>query len=150
MARLTGRGVRFWTFPGLSSSMARETVVWRTTEQMSRFFYMALGWGAVGLGLLGLVLPVLPTTPFLLVAAFAFGKSSPKARNWLVEHKHFGPTIRDWEERGAISRRAKLLATSMMALVLAFSIWKGLPLWALCLQVTLISAGAAFVLTRPD
>lgn len=117
---------------------------------MSKFFYMALGWGAVGLGLLGVVLPVLPTTPFLLVAAFAFGKSSPTARNWLIEHAHFGPTIRDWEERGAISRRAKVLATSMMALVLAVSIWKGLPLWVLILQGGLITAGAAFVLTRPD
>ncbi|MDA5093980.1 YbaN family protein [Aliiroseovarius sp. KMU-50] len=117
---------------------------------MSRFFYIALGWGAVGLGVLGIVLPVLPTTPFLLVAAFAFGKSSPRARNWLIEHAHFGPPIRDWEERGAISRRAKVLATSMMALVIAFSIWKGLPLWVLVLQGVLISAGAAFILTRPD
>ncbi|WP_259775479.1 YbaN family protein [Aliiroseovarius crassostreae] len=123
---------------------------WSAANGMGRFFFIALGWGAVGLGLLGIVLPVVPTTPFLLVAAFAFGKSSPRARKWLIEHAHFGPTIRDWEERGAISRRAKLLATSMMVLVIAFSVWKGLPLWVLTLQGILIAAGAAFVLTRPD
>ncbi len=117
---------------------------------MSRFFFFALGWGAVGLGILGVVLPVLPTTPFLLVAAFAFGKSSPRARAWLIDHAHFGPTIRDWEERGAISRRAKILATTMMGAVVIFSIWKGLPLWVLLAQGALILAGAAFVLTRPD
>ncbi len=117
---------------------------------MGRFFYLALGWGAVGLAVLGIVLPVLPTTPFLLVAAYAFGKSSPRARQWLIEHAHLGPIIRDWEERGAIPVRAKLLATGMMLLVLALSFWKGVPLWVLLAQGGLIAAGAAFILTRPS
>ncbi|WP_371169884.1 YbaN family protein [Aliiroseovarius sp. 2305UL8-7] len=117
---------------------------------MSRYFYIALGWFAVALGLIGVVLPVLPTTPFLLVAAFAFGKGSPKARAWLIDHAHFGPAIQDWEARGAISRRAKTLAVSMMSLVFIVSLIMAAPGWVLLMQATLMGAGAAFVLTRPD
>ncbi|SMR71210.1 hypothetical protein SAMN04488030_0837 [Aliiroseovarius halocynthiae] len=123
-------------------------VTW--AQDMSKFFYIILGWAAVGLGLLGVILPVLPTTPFLLVAAFAFGKGSPRARAWLIDHAHFGPSIRDWEERGAISRRAKTLAVSMMTLVFVISLLMGVAWWILVLQGTLMGAGAAFVLTRPD
>jgi len=120
------------------------------TERMSRYFYIALGWAAVALGLVGVILPVLPTTPFLLVAAFAFGKGSPEARAWLVEHAHFGPAIRNWEENGAISRGAKVLACTMMALVLLISLILGAAWWVLGLQVLFMGAGAAFILTRPD
>ena len=118
--------------------------------QMSKYFYIVLGWCAVALGLIGVVLPVLPTTPFLLVAAFAFGKGSPRARAWLIDHAHFGPAIQDWEDRGAISRRAKTLAVSMMSLVFIISLIMGAPIWVLVMQGVLMGAGAAFVLTRPD
>ena len=117
---------------------------------MGKLFYITLGWSAVALGLLGVILPVLPTTPFLLVAAFAFGKGSPRARAWLIDHAHFGPSIRDWEERGAISRRAKTLAVSMMSLVFVVSLIMGMAWWVLLAQGLLMGAGAAFVLTRPD
>lgn len=117
---------------------------------MGKLFYILLGWSAVALGLLGVALPVLPTTPFLLVAAFAFGKSSPRARAWLIEHAHFGPAIQDWEERGAISRRAKTLAVSMMTLVFVASLVFGASWWVLLAQALLMGAGAAFVLTRPN
>ncbi|MCI2397914.1 YbaN family protein [Aliiroseovarius subalbicans] len=117
---------------------------------MSKVFFITLGWLAVGLGLIGVVLPVLPTTPFLLVAAFAFGKGSPRARAWLIEHAHFGPSIRNWEENGAISRGAKMLAVSMMTLVFAVSLILGAPGFVLVLQAVLMGAGAAFILTRPD
>ncbi|MCI2392933.1 YbaN family protein [Aliiroseovarius sediminis] len=117
---------------------------------MHRYVYLTMGWGAVALGLIGVLLPVVPTTPFLLVAAFAFSKSSPKTRAWLIDHPHFGPAIRDWEVRGAISRRAKTLAASMMALVFVLSAVLGAPGWVLATQGILMGAGAAFVLTRPD
>lgn len=117
---------------------------------MGKLFYILLGWSAVALGLLGVALPVLPTTPFLLVAAFAFGKSSPRARAWLIEHAHFGPAIQDWEERGAISRRAKTLAVGMMTVVFVASLVFGASWWVLLAQALLMGAGAAFVLTRPN
>lgn len=117
---------------------------------MKRIGYLALGWGAVALGLLGVALPGLPTTPFLLVAAFAFGRSSPRLRLWIEDHSVFGPPIRDWEDRGAIARRAKILAVSMMGLVLLISLVLGLPFWALALQALCMGGAALFILTRPD
>jgi uncharacterized membrane protein YbaN (DUF454 family) len=117
---------------------------------MKRFGYLVLGWAAVALGGLGVVLPGLPTTPFLLVAAFAFGKGSPRMRAWLVDHAHLGPPIRNWEERGAISRRAKVLAVSMMAALFVLSIVLGLAPWILVVQALCMGGAAVFVLTRPD
>ena len=117
---------------------------------MARFGWIVLGWGAVALGLIGVVLPGLPTTVFLIVAAFAFGKGSPRARAWLVEHDLFGPPIRDWEERGAISPRAKRLAAVTMAAVFALSLILGLKLWVLIVQAVCLAGAATFVLTRPD
>lgn len=117
---------------------------------MKRIGYLMLGWGAVALGLLGVILPGLPTTPFLLVAAFAFGRSSPRLRLWIEEHAVFGPPIRDWEERGAISRRAKTLAVSMMALLLVISLIFGAPLWVMALQTVCMGGAAVFILSRPD
>ena len=116
---------------------------------MRRFGWLALGWGAVALGMLGVVLPALPTTPFLLVAAVAFGKAAPQLKTWLETHRHFGPPIRDWEERGAISLGAKKLAVTMMVLLFALSLALGLAPWILVLQGVAMSAAAAFILTRP-
>lgn len=115
-----------------------------------RMLWLLAGYLFLGLGLLGAVLPVLPTTPFLLVAAGCFAKSSPRLHRWLLSHPVFGPPIRNWEDNGAISRPAKRLAVGSMAAVWAVSIFAGLPWSALIVQTVLIGIGAAFVLTRPD
>jgi uncharacterized protein len=117
---------------------------------MARFAFLALGWSALALGLVGVVLPGLPTTPFLLVAAFSFGKSSPRLRAWLVAHPRFGPPIRDWATRGAISRRNKVRAVLVMAVVVALSLAFGAPGWVLAVQAAGIGIGLAFMLTRPS
>ena len=124
---------------------------------MGRVLFLALGWGALALGLVGIALPGLPTTPFLLVAAFGFGKASPGLRNWLVHHPRFGPPIRDWEERGAISRRTKIKSVIAMVAVVAISVALGAPAWVLWVRsagvriaASGIAIGAAFVLTRPS
>jgi uncharacterized protein len=104
----------------------------------------------LGLGLLGVVLPVLPTTPFLLLAAGCFAKSSPRLHRWLLGHPVFGPPIRNWEENGAISRGAKRLAVASMVGVFAASLWLALPWEVLLAQGVLIAVGCSFVLTRPD
>ncbi|MDO4433379.1 MAG: YbaN family protein [Alysiella sp.] len=74
--------------------------------------------GAISLilGIMGAVLPVLPTTPFILLTAACWGRASPRFHRWLHQHKFFGPMVRDWEERRAIPKRGKYLAWSMMAL----------------------------------
>lgn len=115
-----------------------------------RGLWLALGGLFLGLGLLGVVLPVLPTTPFLLLAAGCFAKSSPRLHRWLLAHPTLGPPIRNWEENGAISRPAKRLAVGSMAAVLGLSVVVGLPWKVLLAQAVLIAVGSAFILTRPD
>lgn len=75
-----------------------------------RWAYLGIGYAALGLAAAGVVLPLLPTTPFLLVAAWAFAKGSPRLERWLYEHPRFGPFLRDWRDRRAIPRRAKAAA----------------------------------------
>ena len=111
--------------------------------------FFLLGWLALGLGLLGIPLPGLPTTPFLLLAAFFFSRSSTRVHDWLTGHALFGPPIRDWAERGAISRRAKALALLAMGAVFALSLTLGLPGWALAAQALSLAGVALFIMTRP-
>lgn len=115
-----------------------------------RILWLAVGLGFLALGLIGAVLPVLPTTPFLLVAAAAFARSSPRLHDWLLNHRLFGPPIRNWEDNGAISARAKTLAVGSMAVVLAISLVAGLSPWVLLAQAGLMGVGAVFVLSRPS
>lgn len=115
-----------------------------------RGLWLTAGMLFLGLGLLGVLLPVLPTTPFLLLAAACFARSSPRLHGWLLGHPLFGPPIRNWEENGAISAKAKRLAVGSMAAVLLVSLILGLSWKILLLQGALIAVGAAFVLTRPD
>lgn len=75
----------------------------------------------VGLAVLGAVLPLLPTTPFLLVAAACFAKSSPKMHKMLLENKVFGPLIYHWQQSRSIPKRAKIIALSSMVLAVCWS-----------------------------
>lgn len=115
-----------------------------------RTLWLALGLIFLALGLVGVVLPVLPTTPFLLVSAACFAKSSPRLHRWLLDHPTLGPPIRNWEEYGAISPGAKRLAVGSMAAVFALSLWLGLRWEVLLAQGLLIAVGCAFILTRPS
>ena len=76
--------------------------------------YLILGWICVGLGAIGLFLPVMPTTVFILIAAWAFAQSSPRLHLWLREHPRFGSSLRSWEDHRAMPRRAKRVALLML------------------------------------
>lgn len=115
-----------------------------------RTLWLVLGLFFVGLGIIGAVLPVLPTTPFMLLAAYCFAKSSPRLHAWLLSHPVFGPAIVDWQAHGAISRRAKILAASMMLAAFLLSVVLRLPLWVLGVQAVCLGGAAAFVLSRPS
>ena len=82
---------------------------------MTRWLWWLLAYASLGLGIVGIVVPGLPTVPFVLLAAFAAARGSQRLRDWLLAHRRFGPMIRDWERGGAVSRRAKWLATAMMS-----------------------------------
>jgi uncharacterized membrane protein YbaN (DUF454 family) len=82
-----------------------------------RLVFLALGWGFVGLGALGVFLPVLPTTPFLIVAAACFARSSPRFHRWLLDSPMFGPLLRAWQETRTIPARAKAAAISLIVIV---------------------------------
>lgn len=115
-----------------------------------RTLWLTAGLGFLALGLVGVALPVLPTTPFLLVAAACFARSSPRLHDWIVNHPVLGPPVRNWQENGAISAGAKRLATGTMLAVFLISLWAGLPPLALWAQAVLMGVGATFVLTRPS
>lgn len=115
-----------------------------------RLFWMSLGIGSVALGALGAVLPLLPTTPFLLLAAFSFARSSPRAEAWLVNHPRFGPLISNWRLHGSISPRAKAIACLFMAAALALSFALGVTPWVLAVQALVLAIVAVFILTRPN
>lgn len=115
-----------------------------------RVFWFSIGALALLLGVVGVVLPVLPTTPFVILAAFAFGRSSPALQRRLEESRTFGPMIADWRAHGAIAPRYKAMALTMMAAALGLSVAMGLALHLLAIQAACIAAAATFILTRPN
>lgn len=115
----------------------------------SRLVWQGMGWGALALAALGVVLPLLPTTPFVLLAVAAFGRGSPHLAALLEEHPRFGPAIADWRDRGAIGMGAKTCALVAMAASFALAFWADVPLWALAVQGGCLLAAAYFVASRP-
>lgn len=112
------------------------------------------GWFVIGLmslmfGIIGAFLPLLPTTVFVIFAAFCFGKSSPKTQAWLENTKIFGPMILDWKESGAIALRYKVIAVSMMGVIFVFSLMSNMPAWLLLTQASAMIAASGFIITRP-
>lgn len=115
-----------------------------------RGIWFIAGWISVAIGVIGIVLPLLPTVPLLLLAAICFAKSSDKAHDWLMNHKTLGPPIRDWRKNGAIKRSAKASATLCIAATFTISLFLGIAWWALFLQAAVLSCVALFIWTRPE
>lgn len=134
----------------MSAEQHSKQVTATALGRMARLGWLIVGGLALVLGVIGVVLPLLPTTPFVLLAAFAFAKSSPRLRRWLEENRVFGPIITEWEAHGAIARRYKVLACSLMVCVLGASLLAGVPRTVLVVQLVFMGAGAAYILTRPD
>jgi uncharacterized membrane protein YbaN (DUF454 family) len=118
-------------------------------SRAARFTWLVIGLLALALGALGIALPLLPTTPLILVAAFAFAQSSEKLHQWLLDHNVFGPLIDNWRRHGAISQRAKIASVLCMAAVLAISVAMALPLMVIVAQLVVLGAAALFILSRP-
>ena len=116
----------------------------------ARITWLVVGLLALALGAIGIALPLLPTTPFILVAAFAFAQSSEKLHQWLLDHNVFGPLIDNWQRHGAISRRAKVLSVVSMAALLLISLAMAAPPAVIIVQLVVLGGAALFILTRPE
>lgn len=116
-----------------------------------RGLYLVAGLTFVALGVIGAFLPVLPTTPFMILAAACFARSSTRLENWLLDHERFGPLLRDWRTRGAIPKRAKRAA--LIGSIVGYTIfWLGTqpgPLLALAVAALMLF-GLAYVFSRPS
>ena len=115
-----------------------------------RLVWLVVGFVAVALAVAGALLPLLPTTPFLILAAFCFARSSPRLEARLIAHRRFGPLIRDWRAGGAISRPAKRASLLVMAATPVVSWLVGAGLVVIAVQVAVLAAVAAFIVTRPE
>jgi uncharacterized protein len=116
-----------------------------------RLLWAMAGGAALLTGIVGIFLPLLPTTPFVLLAAFCFSRGSERCERWLLEHPRFGPMVRDWRERRAVPLRAKQFAVVMMAIG---SIWGAfmLPLalaWLPAVVCTVVAVWLWRLPTRP-
>lgn len=119
-------------------------------SRVVRSLWTAAGLLSVAVGAVGAVVPLLPTAPLMLLAAFCFARGSDRFHRWLVEHPRFGPPIRDWRAHGAISRPAKRAAVVAIALAFGASLLLGVPGYALAIQAAVLLAVLTFILTRPD
>ncbi len=121
------------------------------TSAIMRALYLVLGIIMVMLGIIGAVLPVMPTTIFLILAAWFFARSSPRLEARLLADPRFGPMIIQWRERGAIPPRAKLFASIGMTVGYILFWWSARPGPLLASVVTVFMLGsAAYVLSRPS
>lgn len=113
--------------------------------------YLTFGITFLVVGIIGVFLPLLPTTPFLLLAAVCFSRSSSKFHNWLLSHKHFGPPIKDWNEHGVIGKRAKFLAILFMSISMGYAFFFKLESWVVRLAVAMCWAVLVwFIASRPS
>lgn len=112
--------------------------------------YFFLGFLSLALGLIGIFVPVMPTAPFVICAAWCFAKCSPRFHSWMIHHRVFGPLIQDWNARGAIPARAKAIAIPMMSVSMAIIWWRVDNPYVLYGVSAFLVGAAFFVWSRPS
>ena len=115
----------------------------------TRLVWLTIGVAALAAAAVGVLLPLIPTTPFVILAAFAFMKSSRRLHDWLITHRIFGPIILDWRKHGAISRSAKTVSIASMAAVFVISLLLQMPVYVLAPQAFVLGVCMWFVGSRP-
>lgn len=117
---------------------------------LARCLYLLGGFLCLILATAGAFLPVLPCTPFVLLAVFCFARSSTRLHNWLVRSKLFGGVIRDWQEHRAIRRRVRRSSVGLIVIVLVISLWMVKPgLYAAVAIIGLVSVGLLVIFRLP-
>ena len=116
-----------------------------------RAFWLSIGLLSLGLGIAGVFLPLLPTTPFVLLSAFCFSKSSERLHNWLLNHKLFGKLIKDWQKHGVIRTNVKIFSTCSTLLLVSYPlIFLEFSMWTKGFVVLSIACVFVFVWSRPS
>lgn len=113
---------------------------------MKRIILLIIGWLAMALATLGVILPLLPTTPFLLLAAWCFARSSPRFHHWLLHRSLFGPYLRHWQKHRALPPKAKGRMVVFTVITFAVSLWLVNILWVRLLLVCLLCILILFML----
>ncbi len=131
----------------ISGPAARSLLV---KSRLARPVFFACGWLCVVIGVAGLILPILPGTVFLILAAWCFSRSSERFETWLLGHPRLGPSVVAWRARGVIPRKAKLWAGGSMAAGAVLAWLGGAPGWALAVAYVCMGGAAAYVFTRPE
>lgn len=120
-------------------------------SKAQRLIYLLLGFLMLLLGIIGAILPVMPTTIFIIMAAWFFGRSSPAFEARLLANPHFGPLLIKWRDKGAIPVRAKLFACGGMTFGYAIFWWSAQPgLWLALAVAIFMLASAIYVVSRPN
>lgn len=115
-----------------------------------RTLWTLAGWFCFALGFIGAFLPLLPTVPFMLLAAYCFGRGSERFHEWLITHPTFGPPILDWMEHGTISRRSKRAAGVAILLAFVISLILGVRPAILAIQAVVLIGVAIFIFSRRE
>jgi uncharacterized membrane protein YbaN (DUF454 family) len=116
---------------------------------MARIVWAGFGLAFLAIGLVGIAVPLLPTTPFVLLAGACFARGSLRLHAWLEGHPVFGPPLCQWKKYGAVSRSAKRVAVIAMATVPLLTLVFGFPLYVAGVQCAVLAFPAAFVCSRP-
>jgi len=117
---------------------------------LRRWPYLLLAWVCLALGVIGIVVPGLPTTPFILLAGWAAARGSTRLHAWLHGHYLFGPMLRDWEREGAVSRRAKWTASVAILLCAGLMFWVAEAAWAAAIGTGVMAVVAVWLWRRPE
>ena len=116
-----------------------------------RPLFFTLGCLFFCLGFVGAFVPVLPTTPFMLLALWCFSRSSDRFHDWLYHHRVFGPPMQQWHEHRVIPAGAKIFALVFMSASMVYLfVFSSAPLWVKLLMTATVAIGAWFILTRPS
>ena len=122
----------------------------RPLSRPVRWLLKVLAVVSLALGIIGAFVPIMPTVPFVLLAAWAAARSSPRLSNWLETHPHMGPHIRDWRRGGVVRRRAKWTATVMMAGGAVTMTFFVRPLWVPLTAIAVMAGVGVWLWLRPE
>ena len=141
---------RQWAGMSIQGDSPPPRPVIRPLPRAARWLLLAFAGLCLVLAVIGVILPGMPATVFLLMAAWAAARSSPRLHVWLLDHRLFGPMLRDWENGRCVSRRAKWSATATMAVGAALLVWTAYRPWIAAAGIGCMAIVLAWLWRRPE